>query len=94
MDEHNLNKANEKVFWWTLVLFSVIWVLLTFVNILKLDITQVTFCVFCGVMIIFNLYSYYKCSKVQDENVKKLVGQYGAQVAGKFMGGSIIANFF
>ena len=37
--------------------------------------------------------SYYKCSKVQSENVQKLMNQYGAQAAGKFMGGSIVAAF-
>jgi len=30
---------------------------------------------------------------VQSENVQKLISQYGAQAAAKFMGGSIIAGF-
>lgn len=82
------------MFWWTLYLFSLIWIALTVINVLKLDITQIVMCVFCGGLIVFNLVSYYKCSKAQEENVQKLAYQYGADVAGKFMTGSIIANYF
>lgn len=66
---------------------------MTVFNILKIDFTQITICGFCTALLAFNLYSYYKCSKVQSENVQKLIGQYGAQAAQKFMGGSIIAGF-
>jgi len=45
-------------------------------------------------MLIFNLYSYYRCSKVQSENVKKLMYQYGTDVASQFMKGAIVAKFF
>jgi hypothetical protein len=67
--------------------------LLTVVNVLKVDITQVTICVFSTALLGFNLYSYYKCSKVQHENVQRLMTQYGAEAAQKFIGGSIIAGF-
>ena len=49
---------------------------------------------FCLIMIGFNLYSYYKCSKAQSENIKKLAYQYGAGAVAKFMTGSIVANYF
>ena len=74
-------------------LFTLIWVLLTVINVLKINITQVTVCVFVAVLLFYNLYSYYKCSKVQSENVEKLLGEYGSAAAAKFMGGSIIAGF-
>jgi hypothetical protein len=45
-------------------------------------------------MLGFNLYSYYRCSKAQSENIKKLAFQYGAGMAAKFMYGSIVANYF
>jgi hypothetical protein len=45
-------------------------------------------------MIGFNLYSYYRCSKAQSDNIKKLAYQYGTNAIGKFMTGSIIANYF
>jgi hypothetical protein len=93
VDEHRNSPASEKAFWWTLALFSLIWVLLLVVNVLKLDATQSAICCYCAVLLIFNLYSYYKCSKVQSENVNKLISQYGAAAAAKFMGGSIIAGY-
>lgn len=55
-------------------LFTLIWVLLTVINVLKINITQVTVCVFVAILLFYNLYSYYKCSKVQSENVEKLLG--------------------
>ena len=85
--------ASDKAFWWTLALFSLVWVLLTFINVLKLDITNITISGFCAVLLIFNLYSYYKCSKIQSENVNKLISQYGMEAAAKFMQGSIVAGF-
>jgi hypothetical protein len=93
VDERSNSSASDKAFWWTLVLFSLIWVLFSVINILKLDLTQITICIFCTTLLIFNLYSYYRCSKVQSENVNKLFTQYGAQAAAKFMGGSIISKF-
>lgn len=45
-------------------------------------------------MLGFNLFSYYKCSKAQSENIKKLAFQYGAGMAAKFMTGSIVATYF
>jgi hypothetical protein len=68
-------------------------VLLTGINILKLDLTNITISGFCACLLIFNLYSYYKCSKVQSENVNKLISQVGAQAAARFMQGTIIAGF-
>jgi hypothetical protein len=93
VDEKQNSGASDKAFWWTLIIFSLIWVALVIINLLKLDITQITITVFCLVLLGFNLYSYYRCSKVQRENVNRLLSQYGADAAGKFMRGSIIAGF-
>ena len=94
VDESKVNPANDKIFWWTLALFTVIWLALTVINVFRLDITNVMICLFCGAMIAFNLYSYYQCSKAQSENVKKLAFQYGQGAVKKFMTGSIVANYF
>ena len=88
MDESQVNPANDKIFWWTLALFTLIWLVLTIVNIFRLDITEVLICLFCGLMIGFNLYSYYQCSKAQSENVRKLAFQYGQAL------GTVIVNGF
>jgi hypothetical protein len=93
VDERSNSPASEKAFWWTQALFSLIWILLSVINVLKIDLTQITICFFCTALLLFNLYSYYKCSKVQSENVQKLIGQYGSEAAQKFMKGSIIAGF-
>ena len=93
VNEKDVNPASEKVFWWALLLFSVIWVALTVINILRLDITNAVICGFCTGMLIWNLYSYYKCSKAQAENLKKLAMQYGTDVAGQFMRGAIVSNY-
>lgn len=93
VDERSIGAASEKAFWWTLYLFCLIWVFLSVINVLKINLTHITICLFCMVLLVFNTYSYYKCSKVQSENVQRLMNQYGAQAAGRFMGGSIIAGF-
>ena len=93
VDEKENSGASDKAFWWTLILFSLIWIALLVINILKFALTQVTICAFAAALLCFNVYSYYKCSKVQKENVTRLLSQYGANAAAKFMRGSIIAGF-
>ena len=78
VNEKDVSWSNEKAFWWTQVLFTLIWLVLSVINVLKLNITQITICVYSFTLLFFNLYSYYKCSGVQKENVNKLIGQYGA----------------
>jgi hypothetical protein len=70
-----------------------IWCALLIINILKFLLTQIAICGFCAALLGFNIYSYYKCSKVQKDNVKRLLSQYGANAAERFMRGSIIAGF-
>ena len=93
VNEKDVNPAGEKVFWWTMLLFSLIWLALTVVNVFRLDVTNVVICVFCLSMLLFNLYSYYKCSKAQAENLKKMATQYGTDMLMQYMRGSIIANY-
>ena len=93
VDERNNSGASDKAFWWTLILFSLIWIVLLVINILKFLLTQITICAFCAALLGFNLNSYYKCSKVQRDNVNRLLSQYGANAAARFMRGSIIAGF-
>jgi len=93
VDERNNSGASDKAFWWTLILFALIWVILLVINILKFLLTQITICAFCAALLAFNLNSYYKCSKVQRDNVNRLLSQYGANAAARFMRGSIIAGF-
>jgi hypothetical protein len=94
VNEKDVNPADDKVFWWTLALFCLIWLLLSVANAISINITNLIICLFCLVMIGFNLYSYYRCSKAQSDNIKKLAYQYGTNAIGKFMTGSIIANYF
>lgn len=47
-------------------LFTLIWAVLLVINVLKLDIQNVTICVFCVATLGFNLYSFFKCSRVQS----------------------------
>ena len=81
MDEKENSSASDKAFWWTLALFTLIWSALLVINILKFALTQIAICAFCTSLLGFNVYSYYKCSKVQKENVKRLLSQYGANAA-------------
>jgi hypothetical protein len=64
------------------------------VNVFRIDITQVLICLFCGTMVGINLYNYYQCSKAQSENIRKLAYQYGQGAMAKFIGGSIVSNYF
>ncbi len=94
VNEKDINPANDKIFWWTQALFTLIWLALVVINVFRLNVTHISITGFCAVMLGFNLYSYYKCSKVQSENVKKLMYQYGADVTSQFMQGAIVAKFF
>jgi uncharacterized membrane protein YjdF len=93
VDERSISTVSDRAFWWTMVLFVLIWIVLSVINTFKFDITQMTICIYCTVLLIFNLWSYYKCSKIQKENVNKLISEYGATAAQKYMGGSIISGF-
>ena len=93
VDEKENSGASDKAFWWTLILFSLIWIGLSVINILKINLTHMTICIFCTVLLIFNVYSYYRCSKVQKDNVTRLLSQYGAEAAARYMRGSIISEF-
>lgn len=77
-----------------MALFSLVWLLFSVANVITINITNLVICIFCLAMLGFNLYSYYRCSKAQSENIKKLAFQYGAGMAAKFMYGSIVANYF
>jgi hypothetical protein len=74
------------------VLFSLVWSILSIFNILRLDLQDFTVCGYCTALQLFNLYWFYKCSKVQEQNVRKMAAQYGQNMFQRFMGGSIIAN--
>jgi hypothetical protein len=63
------------------------------INVLKINLTHITICLFCTVLLFFNLYSYYRCSKVQKDNIQKLLTQYGSEAAARYLRGSIIAEF-
>lgn len=93
VNEHETNPVNTRIFWWSLVLFSLIWGLLTLFNVLRLDLQNITVCGYCAALLMFNLYWFYKCSKVQEQNIRKMAAQYGQNMIQRFMGGSIIANF-
>lgn len=69
------------------------WLILTFFNILRLDVQNTTVCGFCSALLGFNLYWFYKCSKVQKQNVQRFAAQYGRDMMGRFFQGSIVANF-
>ena len=58
-----------------------------------MDVQNVTVCGFCAVLLGFNLYWFYKCSKVQKQNVQRLAAQYGRDMMTRFFQGSIVANF-
>jgi hypothetical protein len=66
VNEKDVNPADEKVFWWTLALFSLVWLLLSAANAISINVTNLMITLFCLVMIGFNLYSYYRCSKAQS----------------------------
>lgn len=75
------------------MIFGLIWVVLSVINVLKLDITQTTICIYCLALLFFNGYSYYRCSKVQKDNLEMMKQQYGAQIADNLLRGSFISAF-
>jgi len=55
------NKADNRVFWFTNYLFPAIWILLMFVNVMTLSVSNGAVCLFSAGLSGYNLINYRKC---------------------------------
>lgn len=72
-NENKNNAVDSKFFWGLLGICFLIWFVLLFFNILNLTNLMIILIPLC--LIGFNLYSFYKCSKVQQDNVKNFMNK-------------------
>lgn len=73
-DRENLNAMDSRIFWWTLYLSPVIWVVLGVVCILKFNISYLLMVVIALTLNSANIIGYYKCNKDATEQIKNYIG--------------------
>lgn len=89
-DRENLNAMDGRIFWWTLYLSPVVWVLLGVMCILKFNISYLLMVVIALTLSGANIIGYYKCNKDATEQIKNYIGQ---TVLGHAMEQSGLARF-
>lgn len=67
-----LDSREKRIFWWSLYLMPLVWLLLGFIAILKLELDYLLIIVVALVMHISNIIGYTKCSKEAKTRIKEL----------------------
>lgn len=74
-DRQNLNVIDGRIFWWTLYLNPVIWILLGVACVLKLSISYLLVVIIALTLSGANIIGYYKCNKDATEQIKSYIGK-------------------
>lgn len=70
-----LNVTDGRIFWWSLYLTPIVWVLLGVVCVLKFNLSYLLLVVVALVLSSANIIGYYKCSKDATEQMRAYVQQ-------------------
>lgn len=70
-----LNVTDGRIFWWSLYLTPVVWVLLGVVCVLKFNLSYLLLVVVALVLSCANIYGYYHCNKDATEQMRSYVQQ-------------------
>lgn len=74
-DRDNLNATDGRIFWWTLYISPVIWVLLGVVCVLKFNVSYLLMVVIALILNGANILGYYKCNKDATEQIRNYIGK-------------------
>ena len=72
-ESREINQADHRVFWITNYATPVVWVILSFLNILTFSISNSMICIFSAGLSIVNLMAYRRCEKNHNANVKGFI---------------------
>ncbi|GAB0489101.1 hypothetical protein MMPV_000317 [Pyropia vietnamensis] len=70
-----LNVTDGRIFWWSLYLTPIVWVLLGVVCVLKFNLSYLLLVVVALVLSFANIYGYYQCNKDATEQMRSYVQQ-------------------
>lgn len=74
-DRENLNVTDSRIFWWTMYLCPVVWILLGIVCVLKMNVSYLIIVFIALVLSGANIVGYYKCNKDATEQIKNYIGK-------------------
>eukprot|EP00177_Eucheuma_denticulatum_P000905 GFKZ01001644.1.p1 GENE.GFKZ01001644.1~~GFKZ01001644.1.p1 ORF type:complete len:237 (-),score=31.01 GFKZ01001644.1:880-1590(-) len=74
-DRDSLNVTDGRIFWWTLYLSPVIWILLGVVCVLKFNVSYLLMVVIALTLSSANIVGYYKCNKDATEQIRNYIGK-------------------
>lgn len=74
-DRANLNVTDGRIFWWTLYINPLIWVILGIVCVLKFNVSYLLMVTIALVLSGANIIGYYKCNKDATEQMRNYIGK-------------------
>lgn len=74
-DRDSLNVTDGRIFWWTLYLSPIIWILLGVVCVLKFNVSYLLMVVIALTLSSANIVGYYKCNKDATEQIRNYIGK-------------------
>lgn len=74
-DRENLNVTDGRIFWWTMYITPIIWVLLGAVCIVKFNVSYLLIVVIALMLSGANIVGYYKCNKDATEQIRSYIGK-------------------
>lgn len=74
-NRNTLNVTDGRIFWWSLYLTPIVWVLLGVVCVLKFNLSYLLLVVVALVLSFANIYGYYQCNKDATEQMRSYVQQ-------------------
>lgn len=74
-DRQSLNVTDGRIFWWTLYINPVLWLLLGIICVLKFNVSYLLIVVIALILNGANIIGYYKCNKDATEQIKNYIGK-------------------
>eukprot|EP01017_Pseudomicrothorax_dubius_P018902 TRINITY_DN2082_c0_g3_i1.p1 TRINITY_DN2082_c0_g3~~TRINITY_DN2082_c0_g3_i1.p1 ORF type:complete len:153 (+),score=40.34 TRINITY_DN2082_c0_g3_i1:199-657(+) len=81
VDESKNNAIDSNIFWGSQIVFTIAWVAIIISNIMTFGFFKISINAFVLVMVVTNLLAYYRCSRAQQDRVKKYVTKKATEAA-------------
>lgn len=85
-NEQNKAKADQRTFWTSLYLNTGFWLLLFIWEFIRFKFVWCTVCLIVLIFSLTNLYGFFKCSKIQQNNAKNLTFDIAKNIGKKTIG--------
>lgn len=74
-DRAQLNTTDSRIFWWTLYIAPLLWILLGVVSLLKFHVSYLIIVAIAVILSGANIVGYYKCDKDATEQMRNYIGR-------------------